>query len=385
MISEKTAEGVFLNLVRLMINNKKPSALPDGITADDIFEIGSKQDMAPITFCALNTISPKPYSARWTEYQKRFFDDCMRSEVQMSEYKKLVAYLCRNGVKVLPLKGCVIKDLYPVPYFRVMSDVDLLYEGVTPKELARLMEKAGYTTESLKCGCHEVFHKLPCMNIEPHRKLVADDSPYKAVLENMFEKAVPDENIRNLYHMKPEDLYIHVIIHAAKHFLESGLGVRPILDFYVLNQKYSADWDSEYIEKQVASVGLSKFEKKMREVAYAFFGDEKMEVSVDMKEFFKGSTYGVCSEVGRDYMSKGGNSRIGFFLHRTFLPYSVMCEKFPILKKCPVLLPFIWLYRIIDILLHKRRNVAKVAKADISRENAEQIKKTIQQFGLDCL
>ena len=128
MISEITAEGVFLNLVRLMINNKKTSALPDGITADDIFAIGSKQDMAPITFCALNTISPKPDSARWTEYQKRFFDDCMRSEVQMSEYKKLVAYLCRNGVKVLPLKGCVIKDLYPVllPFAWLYRIIDVL-------------------------------------------------------------------------------------------------------------------------------------------------------------------------------------------------------------------------------------------------------------------
>lgn len=384
MISEITAEGVFLNLVRLMINNKKTSALPDGITADDIFKIGSKQDMAPITFCALNTISPKPDSARWAEYQKRFFDDCMRSEVQMSEYKKLVEYLCRNGVKVLPLKGCVIKDLYPVPNFRVMSDVDLLYEGVTPKELARLMEKAGYTTESLESGCHEVFHKLPCMNIEPHRKLVADDSPYKAVLENMFEKAVADKKISNLYHMKPEDLYIHVIIHAAKHFKCSGLGVRPVLDFYVLNQKYSANWDSEYIKKQLESVGLSKFEKKMRDVAYAFFGDEEMQVSEDMNEFFKGSTYGDYGNAGREFMSRGGNSRIEFFLHRTFYPYSGMCEMFPILKKCPVLLPFAWIYRIIDVLLHRRENVAMIARADISEENSEQIRKTLQQFGLDC-
>lgn len=59
MRENNTAEGVFLSLVRSIINNEKPSALPDGITADEIFAIGSRQDMVPITFCVLNTITFK--------------------------------------------------------------------------------------------------------------------------------------------------------------------------------------------------------------------------------------------------------------------------------------------------------------------------------------
>lgn len=50
MRENNTAEGVVLSLVRSIINNEKPSALPDGITADEIFAIGSRQDMVPITF-----------------------------------------------------------------------------------------------------------------------------------------------------------------------------------------------------------------------------------------------------------------------------------------------------------------------------------------------
>ena len=384
MIKNDTAEGVFLNLVRSIINNEKPSSLPDGINADDIFEIGSRQDMAPITFCALNTLTPKPASEKWGEHQKRFFDDCMRSEVQISEYKKLVEYLCENGVKVLLLKGCVLKELYPVPNLRVMSDVDLLYEGVTPQELAELMEKAGYSTENLEAGCHDVFHKKPCMNIEPHRKLVADDSPYRSVLQDMFAKAVPDKKLPNLYHMKPEDLYIHVIVHAAKHFEGSGLGIRPMGDIYVLNQTYKDSFDWKYINESLASVGLTKFEEKLKTLAYAFFGEEEIKVSdEDMEVFFQGSTYGNYGTVGRDYMKNGGTNRIAFFFHRTFYPYSGMCEMFPILKKCPVLLPFAWIYRIIDVLLHRRSNFVKVATADVSKDNSEKIIKTMKSFGLD--
>ncbi|MCQ2505746.1 MAG: nucleotidyltransferase family protein [Lachnospiraceae bacterium] len=376
-------EYAFLGIVGDVLNGKAVRPLPEGVTADEIFTIGSKQDMAPITFCALNSIKNLEKGSSWMEYQKRFLSDCARSEVQMSEYKNLVKYLCENGVKVLPLKGCVIKELYPSPSFRVMSDVDLLYDGVTPQELAELMEKAGYSTENLESGCHEVFHKKPCMNIEPHRKLVTDDSPYKSVLQDMFAKAIPDEKISNLYHMKPEDLYIHVIVHAAKHFKSSGLGIRPMGDIYVLNQTYKDSFDRKYINESLASVGLSKFEEKLRTLAYAFFGEEEAKVSdEDMEVFFQGSTYGK-SDAGRDYMSKGGNSRIAFFLHRTFYPYSGMCEMFPILRKWPVLLPFAWGYRIIDVLLHRRKNLKMVATADVSKGNSERILKTMQNFGLE--
>lgn len=63
------AEGVFLAHVSSILNDKKPSALPSGITADDIFSIGYRQDMAPITFCALNSIPQKPSCEKWGEYQ----------------------------------------------------------------------------------------------------------------------------------------------------------------------------------------------------------------------------------------------------------------------------------------------------------------------------
>lgn len=377
-------EYAFLGIVGDVLNGKDVRPLPEGVTADDIFAIGSGQDMAPITFCALNSIKNLEKGSSWLEHQKRFLSDCTRSEVQLGEYDKLIPYLCEHGVKVLPLKGCVIKRLYPTPSLRVMSDIDMLYDGVTPQELAELMEKAGYSTENLESGCHEVFHKKPCMNIEPHRKLVADDSPYRSVLQDMFEKAVPDEKIKNLYHMKPEDLYIHVTSHAAKHFEGSGLGIRPMGDIYVLNQTYKDSFDWKYINESLVSVGLTKFEEKLRTLAYAFFGEEEANVSdEDMEVFFQGSTYGNYSDVGRKYMSKGGSSRIGFFLHRTFYPYSGMCEMFPILKKWPILLPFAWGYRIIDVLLHRRKNVVKIATADVSKGNSEKILKTLQNFGLE--
>ena len=383
MMNKLTAEGVFLNTVGAVLNNRKPTVLPEGISADDVFDLASGKNMAPITFCAMNMIEPKPASDKWGEYQKRFLDDCMRSEIQMSEYHKLVEYLCGNGVKIIPLKGCVMKELYLSPHFRVMSDVDLLYEGMTAKELAVLMEAFGYSTEHLETGNHDVFHKSPCMNIELHRQLMADDSPYKPFFDNLFERAVLDENIPNLYHLTPEDLYLHEIAHAAKHFMGREAHVRHVGDIYVLNQKYASDWDVDYIKAQLDSVGLLKFEEKIRTIAYVFFGEEPAEVSeLDMELFFP-QNKNLPNKAGWGYMDKGGKSNVMFFLHRTFYPYSGMCSMYPVLKKWPVLLPFAWMHRIGDVLLHRRQNVVTVARANVNEKDARHVRQLMDNFGLN--
>ncbi len=382
MMNKLTAEGVFLNTVGAVLNNRKPTVLPEGISADDVFDLASGKNMAPITFCAMNMIEPKPASDKWREYQKRFLDDCMRSEIQLSEYHKLVEYLCGNGVKIIPLKGCVMKELYPSPNFRIMADVDLLYEGVTAKELGGLMEAFGYSTESLEKIHHDVFHKKPCMNIELHRQLMADDSPYKPIFDDLFNRAVPDEKISDLYHLTPEDLYLHVIAHAAKHFKAREAHVRHVGDVYILNQKYASEWNGDYIKTQLDSVGLLQFEEKIRTLAYAFFGDEAAEVSeLDMELFFSEGE-NLPDKKGWGYMNTGGKSRVIFFLHRTFLPYSNMHGKYPILKKWPILLPFAWLHRIMDVLLHRRQNVAIIANTKVNEEDVRHVRRLMDNFGL---
>ena len=383
---EKTsAEGVFLDLARSILNGTKPSELPDDVTADEVFAIGSRQDMAPITFCALNSISPKPESEKWGEWQKRFLDDCMRSEIQLSEYRRLTEYLCGNGVKIIPLKGVVIKDLYPSPSLRVMSDVDLLYNGIQTRNLSKLMKAFGYSAKDLEAGYHDVFYKKPCMNIELHRQLEEYNSPYKSILNDMFDRATEDAEVPNLYHIKPEDLYIHVIVHAAKHFKLSGLGIRPIADIYVIYSKFSENWDFGYISSQLQSVGLERFEEKIRKTAVSFFGEEHSEISdAELMFFFRGGTYGKYDESVRWESISSGECRKDAILRKIFAPMSDMKNWFPVLKKHPYLYPFIMVFRWFDRLLHRTRRVKAVFTLDrIPKEEIEYEKSILKDFGME--
>ena len=76
------------------------------------------------------------------------------------------------------------------------------------------------------------------------------------------------------------------------------------------------------------------------------------------------------------------DTSVMFFLRRTFLPYSSMCGMYPVLDKWPVLLPFAWVHRILDVLLHRRENAVRIANAKVNEEDARHVRRLMDNFGL---
>jgi len=265
-----------------------------------------------------------------------------------------------------------------------MSDVDLLYSGVDAKKMSELMVEFGYKAEQLYIGYHDKFRNGANIGMELHRKLVADDSPYRPILDNMFDKAYEDDTIPNLYYMKHEDFYIHVIVHAAKHLKEGNLGIRPICDIFLLNEKYKDDWNRQYISEQLSKVALDNFENKLCELAYAFFGNEEKDVSEEALQFlFERGFYGITrKEKDWELNSLKYKTKLGVLFYKTFLPYRKMIIRYPVLKKHPYLLPVYWVRRWVELLQHDARGVGKVLTAEVSNDKASETEKVFTIFGL---
>ena len=47
--------------------------------------------------------------------------------------------------------------------------------------------------------------------------------------------------------------------------------------------------------------------------------------------------------------------RAGYYLSRLTIPYERMLELYPVLRKAPVLYPFVWTYRLVHALLFKNK------------------------------
>lgn len=71
----------------------------------------------------------------------------------------------------MPLKGSVLKDLYPVYGMWQMSDNVILIDSFREAEVKKVMEDLGFEVVSYGKGAHDTYHKLPVSNFEIHTSL----------------------------------------------------------------------------------------------------------------------------------------------------------------------------------------------------------------------
>ena len=69
----------------------------------------------------------------------------------------LYAQLERMGIWYMPLKGAVLKSLYPRYGMREMADVDVLVDPRRAKDVRIVMESLGFSRTSFGRGNHDVY------------------------------------------------------------------------------------------------------------------------------------------------------------------------------------------------------------------------------------
>lgn len=76
-----------------------------------------------------------------------------------------------QGIWYMPLKGSLLKELYPENGMREMADNDILYDAEKQEEVRTIMLSARYTAENIGSDHHDVYMKPPVLNFEMHTKL----------------------------------------------------------------------------------------------------------------------------------------------------------------------------------------------------------------------
>lgn len=259
----------------------------------------------------------------------------------------VLAKMEEAGIWYMPLKGSVLKDLYPRFGMREMGDNDILFDKDRADDLREIMKSLGFDVNCYNQGTHDIYFKKPVSNFEMHRALFsasfrADLSPYYA---NVKDRLLRDEGKQYCYHFTDEDFYLYITTHEYKHYSDGGTGVRSLMDTYVyLTHK---DLDMEYVVREAEKIGIADFERRNRELAiHLFNGQELTEAERKMMDYFVSSgTYGTAEQVVANSVAEKG--RWGYFLSRLTLSRDVMKEYFPVLRKAPFLYPVFWAYRLL--------------------------------------
>ena len=252
----------------------------------------------------------------------------------------------------LLLKGAYLKEMYPKYGMRQFSDYDILFDGSRAGDVKAIMEKHGFTATHFGSSNHDIYHKVPCLNFEMHRALFGswhDEKVYE-YYKDVGERLLRESGYERRF--KPEDFYIYSLAHEHKHYVESGTGLRSLLDTWVYLNHVTLD--EEYVAREVGKLGIADFEKQNRSLSIHLFDGKKLtESEREMLDYVLSSgTFGTMQHRVDNKMRMKGWSKMQYALSRFFVPvskknrdYAAYAGVYPFFYKHKILLPLLPFYR----------------------------------------
>lgn len=315
------------------------------------------------------------------------------SKNQVSAISHLLSEFENNGIDYMPVKGSILKMVYPKPELRPMGDADILIKKEQYSKIKPILENLGYEygTEGL---CEIIWKKKGQLYLELHKTLVPKNvEDYYVHFGTGWGSAVKIEGYEHRFELSPEDHYLFVFTHFARHYRAAGIGIKHFVDIWMYNKIYG-NMDYEYINKRLEEIGLKEFHKNVLETLDVWFENKK---NTEMSDFitsiiFSSGAFGLQSKaiLSEAVKRKGKNENINSAKHSkllwlVFLPYKLMCLKYSILKKAPILLPIFWLIRAVNALFLKMNKVKKYWGNIQTLDNKEvdEYKQALNFVGLD--
>lgn len=309
-----------------------------------------------------------------------------------AEREQLFAWMDAEEIWHMPLKGVLLKELYPRVGMRQMSDNDILFDAAAQYRVRDHMKARGYTAVSVGKGNHDVYKKPPVYNFEMHTALfgAAHDPLWQNYYADVKERLLRDSEASFGYHFREEDFYLYFMAHACKHYSTGGTGLRTLTDTYVYIRS-KANLDRNYIAAEAKKLGISDFEEAVRKLAEKLFRApvllSEAELTKEEREmlsyFLYSGTYGTTEnrvknkleQLQRDGAPITKKTKRKYLLRRIFPDMEWYKSYAPFCYRHRWAIPFFWVWRLMRGALVKRKRIAgeleavKKTGADAQPEN----------------
>ncbi|MBQ8893261.1 MAG: nucleotidyltransferase family protein [Clostridia bacterium] len=295
--------------------------------------------------------------------QKLFFAYCagiQRDELQQRALERIFSAFEAAEIDHMPLKGCNLKKLYPCRELRRMGDADILIRETQYKAAGRILQEQGYQPGVLTDNTYS--WKTPALLVELHirpiSRAVADLYPY---FGDGWSRAVKQQG--HCYGLSPEDEYLFILAHFAKHYRSSGIGIRQLTDLWILRRTYSLD--ERYLGAELQKLHMERFHANLLRTLNAWFeGGEEDEITQLITDYIYesgswGSQQAYALSNGVELQAKKGTGpvKLRTLLYILFPPAVNIANAYPALEKYPALLPFFWMVRGWEIFRLRRKNI----------------------------
>ncbi|MBQ4120728.1 MAG: nucleotidyltransferase family protein [Clostridia bacterium] len=340
----------------------------------EIYTLSKAHDLAHIAGDALSRAGLLQGEAV-KAFQKWQYLALYRYQRVSYEISELRRVLNDEKIPFMPLKGTVLREHYPDPAMRTSVDIDILVHGEDLERVKNLLIETLSYRFDVEEG-HDVSFFAPSeLHVEIHFALCDEKDKRTLSLGDPWENAHLKEGSLYEYEMTNEFFYAYTLAHAAKHFYVGGCGIRPFMDMVVMRR--SMPRDEGKVKALLDKAGLSAFAAYAEKLCdYWFFEADCDETIAFMEEYLlAGGAFGTVE--GYIVSIQGDKGGAYYFWRKVFLPYKSMKKQFPVLNKCPILLPFCHVARWFAIVFTSRRKKAAAQMKASQSLDGEKTKKIV--------
>ena len=339
------------------------------LTESDIREIlllAETHKVLPLVFDAAYSLFPEGDRENIRVHAKLLVSrQALATERFLASYKALNS----RGLYPLVVKGIVCRELYPNPDLRCSSDEDLLMEADSADLYPEIMSNLGLSPlRDREDGSYQQsYMSTSGLYIELHRSLFPLTSPmfekYNLAFEDAHKSSISvtigETRLRTLSHTHH---MLFLILHALKHFLHSGVGIRQVCDISLYANAFGKEIDWGYVFEKCAEVSASDFAAALFKIGsryltldYSLAGIPLVWQESDtdelplLEDILTGGIYGT-SQRARQHSSgftlDAASGKKPSLKNRLFPSGKNLPAQYGYAAKNPVLLPIAWSQRL---------------------------------------
>lgn len=272
-----TTETQFLHIARAAISG---SDLPtEKVDWPAIFTLANQQKLLPILFEAVRKMpAAEENVALFAVTKQQVIGQVLNQTMRSAEFSDLYHKLRSAGLHPIVVKGQLCSRLYPLKDHRISADDDLLIPDGEFMACHEQLLTNGLTTDTpvdeLATADEVSYTKNGSpLYIELHRHLFDSAEDAHDELNHFFTDINPVETDGFLA-MPPHEHLLYLLLHAYKHFVRSGIGLRQFCDIGLWARAYHGEIDWQRLREQCESVHAATFAAAAFHIAGDYLGIE---------------------------------------------------------------------------------------------------------------
>ena len=391
-----TTETQFLHIARAAISG---SDLPtEKVDWPAIFTLANQQKLLPILFEAVRKMPAAEENAvLFAVTKQQVIGQVLNQTVRSAEFADLYRKLRKAGLRPIVVKGQLCSRLYPLKDHRISADDDIYIPDAEfmacHEQLLANGLRTGTPADELATADEVSYTKNGSpLYIELHRHLFDSSEDAHDELNHFFASLKPVETDSFLA-MPPHEHLLYLLLHAYKHFVRSGIGLRQFCDIGLWARAYHAEIDWQRLHEQCESVHASTFAAAAFRIARDYLGidfdlpmpwDASIDVEPLLHDSLCGGVYGSndltrlhSSTVTLNAVKASRTGEKSSVLRTVFPKREYLERRYPYLKKRPYLLPVAWVQRLVHYAGEKKTGADSSASVSIklARERIELMKR----------